>query len=137
MKKISALFSRAGFLIIVTSALVAAAWGQPAKAEVLTNDDVIAMQQAGLSPTVIVNKIRTSKTQFDHTTKELIRLRQAGINDDVLQAMQGYSESGPTPQSASQPQSPGQTQVGIQSGPPHGQRERTVEEDDPLVPREV
>jgi len=58
------------------------------------------MMSAGLSTTVIVNKIRTSKTKFDLSTKELIRLKQAGLNDDILMAMQGYSESSDSPQTA-------------------------------------
>ena len=77
------------------------------KVETLTNDDVIAMLNAGLSPTVIVNKIRTSKANFDLSTNQLIRLKQAGLNDDILQAMQGYSENSDQRQpsiSQSQPQ---------------------------------
>ncbi len=73
------------------------------KVETLTNDDVIAMLNAGLSPTVIVNKIRTSRTNFDLSTSQLIRLKQAGLNDDILQAMQGYSETGESRTPQSQP----------------------------------
>lgn len=117
MKKISGFVS----LALLATSLVTAAWGQAAKAEVLTNDDIIAMQQAGLSPTVIVNKIRSSKTQFDLTAKELIRLRQSGIPDDVLQAMQGYSES-----------------ASVAQMPVNKERERQVEDaDDPLASHEV
>src|SRR5437868_2650066 len=36
-----------------------------AQTEILTNDEVVAMLKAGLSSTVIVNKIRTSKTKFN------------------------------------------------------------------------
>ncbi len=63
------------------------------KVETLTNDEVIAMLNAGLSTTVIVNKIRTSRANFDLSTNQLIRLKQAGLNDDILQAMQGYSDN--------------------------------------------
>ena len=65
----------------------------PAQGETLTNDEVVAMLKAGIGPTVIVNKIRTSQTKFDLSTQELIRLRNSGVNDEILQAMQGYSES--------------------------------------------
>jgi hypothetical protein len=40
-------------------------------AEILTNDKVIAMVKAGLPSSVIVNKIRTSKTNFNTSTDEL------------------------------------------------------------------
>jgi len=83
-------------LLLITLLISSAAKAQTGN-EVLTNDEVISMMTAGLSTTVIVNKIRTSKTRFDLSTKELIRLKQAGLNDDILQAMQGYSESSESP----------------------------------------
>lgn len=55
--------------------------------EVLTNDSVITLFKAGLSSTIIVNKIRSSKTNFNTSTDELIRLKQARIPDDVVAAM--------------------------------------------------
>jgi hypothetical protein len=55
--------------------------------EVLTNDKVITMVKAGLSPGIIVNKIRSSKTNFDTSTDELIRLKQARIPDEIVAAM--------------------------------------------------
>jgi hypothetical protein len=55
--------------------------------EVLTNDSVITLSKAGLSPTIIVNKIRASKTNFNMSTDELIRLKQARIPDDIVAAM--------------------------------------------------
>jgi hypothetical protein len=54
---------------------------------VLTNDKVITMVQAGLAPSIIVNKIRTSKTNFNTSTDELIRLKQAHVPDDVVNVM--------------------------------------------------
>ncbi len=68
-----------------------------ASAEVLTNDSVISMVKAGLTTNVIVTKIRTSKSRFNLTTGELIRLKESGINEEVLMAMQGYSESADPP----------------------------------------
>ena len=64
-----------------------------AQTETLTNDSVISMVKAGLGTTVVVNKIRTSKSQFNLSTNELIRLKESGINEEILMAMQGYSES--------------------------------------------
>ena len=65
--------------------------------EVLTNDSVISMVRAGLGTNVVVNKIRTSKARFNLTTNELIRLKESGINEEILMAMQGYSESSDPP----------------------------------------
>ena len=55
--------------------------------EVITNDKVITMVQAGLPTSVIINKIRNSKTSFDMSTDQLIRLKQARVPDDVLNTM--------------------------------------------------
>jgi hypothetical protein len=55
--------------------------------EVLTNDSVITLFKAGLSSTIIVNKIRSSKTNFSTSTEELIRLKQARIPDEIVAAM--------------------------------------------------
>lgn len=55
--------------------------------EVLTNDSVITLSKAGLSSTIIVNKIHASKTNFNMSTDELIRLKQARISDEIVAAM--------------------------------------------------
>ncbi|NOT47696.1 MAG: hypothetical protein HOP17_08090 [Acidobacteria bacterium] len=60
----------------------------PAQAqETMNNDEVISLTKAGLNPTLIVGKIRTSKTNFDMSTDALIKLKQAGVTDDVVGAM--------------------------------------------------
>jgi hypothetical protein len=56
-------------------------------AEILTNDKVIAMVKAGLPSSVIINKIRTSKTDFNTSTDELIRLKQENVAEQVINAM--------------------------------------------------
>jgi hypothetical protein len=61
--------------------------------EVLTNDSVVKMVRANLSPIIIVSKIRTSKTQFNLTTDELIRLQKDRVPDDVIRAMVDASSS--------------------------------------------
>lgn len=67
--------------------------------EVLTNDHVIEMTKAGLSTSIIVNKIRASKSKFDLSTDQLMRLKREKVADDVVNAMLEtavpYSESGP------------------------------------------
>jgi hypothetical protein len=58
-----------------------------AQEEVMTNDEVISLATAGLNSSVIVNKIRTSKSKFDMSTDALIKLKKAGINDEIVNAM--------------------------------------------------
>ena len=53
----------------------------------MTNDEVISLTKAGLSSSIIVGKIKTSKTSFDMSTDALIKLKQAGVGDDVVGAM--------------------------------------------------
>lgn len=54
---------------------------------VMTNDEVIMLAKAGLSPSIIVAKIRSEKSNFDLSTDSLIKLKQAGVTDDILAAM--------------------------------------------------
>jgi hypothetical protein len=78
---------------------VGTAYGQKAakKAEVfLTNDQIIEMVKAGLSQSLIINQIRNSKTSFDLSTPELIRLSQAGVPDSVIVAMRNPQGAGET-----------------------------------------
>ncbi len=59
----------------------------PAQGEVMTNDEVITLAKAGLSPSIIVGKIRSGKSDFDLSTDSLIKLKQAGVSDDIVAAM--------------------------------------------------
>lgn len=58
-----------------------------AQEETMTNAEVINLAKAGLNPTIIVNKIGTSKTDFDLSTDSLIELKKAGVTDAVVNAM--------------------------------------------------
>ena len=58
-----------------------------AQDEVMTNDEVISLTKAGLAGSVVIGKIRTSKSNFDMSTDALIRLKQSGVGDDVVTAM--------------------------------------------------
>ncbi len=76
------------------------AQAQAADAEALTNEDVIKLVQAGISDSVIIAKIKNSCTKFDTSPDTLIRLKQIGVSDAVLEAMAqatGAMPSGPTP----------------------------------------
>lgn len=76
------------FLICLLAAAVFTVSATNAHAqETMTNDEVISLSKAGLNPTLIVGKIRTSKTNFDLSTDSLIKLKQAGVSDEIVTAM--------------------------------------------------
>jgi S1-C subfamily serine protease len=58
-----------------------------AQESTLTNQDVLALTKAGLDKSVIITKIRASKSEFDSTTEAIIKLKEAGVADEVIAAM--------------------------------------------------
>lgn len=58
-----------------------------AHAETLSNDDVIALIEAGLGEEAVIAKIETSDTDFATDTKTLIALRGKGVPSAVIAAM--------------------------------------------------
>ena len=79
---------RPHFLTLFLLAAILCVAALPAQAqEVMNNDEVITLTKAGLNPTLIVGKIRNSKSNFDLSTDSLIKLKQAGVTDDVVAAM--------------------------------------------------
>ncbi|MGH9430832.1 MAG: hypothetical protein ACRD3T_04760 [Terriglobia bacterium] len=60
---------------------------QQAGAQVLGNEDIIAMTRAGLNDSVIIDKIKVSSCTFDTSSGALIKLKQAGVSEAVLGAM--------------------------------------------------
>jgi hypothetical protein len=53
----------------------------------LTNADIVQMQRARLSEEIILSKIGTSTTNFNTGTQDLIELKEAGVNDNIINAM--------------------------------------------------
>jgi hypothetical protein len=84
--------------------LLLAATSAPAQ-ETLTNADVVKMVQAHLSVDVIVEQIQTNPGNYVLTTASLIRLKQLGVPDKVIAAMQAKKAAGNT-QPAPPPQQP-------------------------------
>ena len=75
--------------------------------EVLTNDAVVQMIKAGLPESVVVAKIRSTPTKFDLRTESLVKLKNNGVSDKVLEAMMtpgapatGTQTAAPTPPAA-------------------------------------
>jgi hypothetical protein len=58
-----------------------------APGDVLINSDIVQMQKARLSEEIILSKIGTSTTNFNTGTQDLIQLKEAGVNDNIINAM--------------------------------------------------
>jgi serine/threonine protein kinase len=54
---------------------------------ILTNDGILQMVEAKVSIPLILSQIESSKTKFNLSTAEIIRLTKAGVPDTVIQAM--------------------------------------------------
>ncbi|HXD34835.1 MAG TPA: hypothetical protein VN643_27190 [Pyrinomonadaceae bacterium] len=63
----------------------------------LTNEDVIKMVKAGLSPQIIEQTINSSDQAFDVSTDALIKLKQEGVPDAIVQAMILRAKNGGKP----------------------------------------
>ena len=57
------------------------------KAETLTNDSIIQLHKLGLGDSTIVAKIKASTCNFDTSIDALKALKDAGIADEIIQAM--------------------------------------------------
>ena len=82
-----------------------------AQEEVITNEEVISLAKAGLASSVIIGKIKTSKTNFDLSTDSLIKLKQAGVTDETVGAML-EAKTGKSVSTDSTPNSAGAAAVG-------------------------
>ncbi|HZS46444.1 MAG TPA: hypothetical protein VFC63_15315 [Blastocatellia bacterium] len=67
-----------------------------AKEEILTNETILTLTKESLPPNLIVNKIKSTKANFNTTTEELLRLKQAGVADEVINAMISAGSPGAT-----------------------------------------
>ena len=70
----------------VLFALTALARAQGGQA--LTNDDVVKMVRAQLAASVILTTIQSASTRFDLSPAGLITLKEAGVEDRIIEAMQ-------------------------------------------------
>jgi serine/threonine-protein kinase len=68
--------------------------------DVVTNKTVIDMIKAQVAPSLIISQIRSSKTNFNLSTSEIIRLTKAGVPEQVVEAMRN-----PAPPVRSEPPS--------------------------------
>lgn len=62
-----------------------------AERRALTNRDVVDLAQHGFSDDYIIRTIQTRGGRFDLSTSSMIVLKQSGVSENVLGAMQQYS----------------------------------------------
>ena len=55
--------------------------------QALTNDNIIQMMEAKVSQAIILSQIRNSKTAFNLSSQEVIRLSKAGVRENIIEAM--------------------------------------------------
>jgi hypothetical protein len=58
-----------------------------APAAPLNNSDVLTLKQAGISDSLIIEKIRSSPVKFELGTTDLVALKKSGLADAVIAAM--------------------------------------------------
>jgi hypothetical protein len=83
------------------------------KEETLTNKSIIELQQLNLGDAVIIEKIKTSKCDFDVSISGLKQLKEAKVSDAVIQAMISPKSAAPgsdakpaVPADSNDPQAP-------------------------------
>ena len=62
----------------------------------LTDDSIVEMAKAQVAPNVIISQIRASKTNFNLSAAEVIRLTKAGVSSDVIEVMRN-PQAAPAP----------------------------------------
>jgi hypothetical protein len=72
-------------LIVVVLSVIPGAFGQTQKP--LSNADIINLTKQGLDSALIVKEIQSSLTSFDTTPQALIDLKNAGLDNSVIDAM--------------------------------------------------
>jgi len=79
----------------VTAPVPPAAAPVAAADQALTNDNIIQMFEAKVAPAVILSQIRNSKTAFNLSAPEIIRLSRAHVPENVIEAMRNPKATAP------------------------------------------
>src|SRR5579863_3845650 len=65
------------------------------KQQPLTNESVVTLAKAGFDELFIMQLIRSSRTNFDTSVAGLVVLKQAGVSEDLIRAMEMPQPSPP------------------------------------------
>jgi len=105
-------------LLLSLLLLTAGNWGAQAApqastpgGETLTNEDVVKMVNAGLAEGIIIAKIRNSSCKFDTSLDAILKLKETGVSDAVIQAMveatpAGAADAAQAPEAPADPNDP-------------------------------
>ena len=77
-------------VLVMVPQLVVAQEGE----EVLTNEDIVTLTEAGLPTSVMVAKIAATRSDFDTTVEQLVALAGAGVDAAVIEAMTKAGSAG-------------------------------------------
>jgi hypothetical protein len=105
--------------VAMLSVFAAVGRGQAAQPKPLVNADIVKMVKAGLAEDTIVLAIQNKPSSFDTDPEELIRLKEQGVSQAVLNAMLNASNPAPAapppsePPPAAQQMQPDQGPVGV------------------------
>lgn len=79
---------RVRLVFVVVFALSSLAFAQDPTGQPLTNEDIIKMVKAQLSTNIIIATIDSANFNFDVSPTGLIGLKEAGVEDRIIEAMQ-------------------------------------------------
>jgi HEAT repeat protein len=65
---------------------------EAAAAEILSNQDVVALIEAGLNEELVKRKIQASQNDFDVSAEAMVRLRKSGVPDEIISLMLTQTE---------------------------------------------
>ena len=69
----------------------------------LTNENVVTLAKAGFDELFILQLIRSSRTTFDTSVDGLVKLKQAGVSEDLIRLMAMPQASAPAAPAAAVP----------------------------------
>lgn len=90
-------------LVLAVAALTLVTATSLTAQEVLTNESLISLKKAGFSDAILISKIRSSQTKFDVSTKGLIGLKNAGMSEQVIEAVVNAGSAPAAPPAAAAP----------------------------------
>jgi hypothetical protein len=93
---------------------------QPAQngGDVLTNSDVVKMVKAKLGDGIIISTVRSSACNFDTSVNGMVKLKEAGVSDPVIQAMRDAQDASNAAANDQGPAPTSDTQSAKPEGPP-------------------
>ncbi|HEV3458866.1 MAG TPA: carboxypeptidase-like regulatory domain-containing protein [Thermoanaerobaculia bacterium] len=91
---VKARIARHALLVVALILLATAARGATNESSSRSNQDIIAMTEAGFAPSVIIEEIRSSAASLDTTPAALTALKEAGVADEVLEYVLSLTDNG-------------------------------------------